>query len=276
MTADLSAGAGVHLVASYGEGFRSPQARDLKEGERVPFASARSVEGGLRLKQGSLFQASAVAFGSWLGHDRVFDATARQNVEAPPSVRAGGAGAVAVRSGPIGTSVSATYTRAEFTGGDATFAAGDPVPYAPALVLRADTYLGGRLGKVAGSKITGRLGFALEGAAGRPMPGGGEGKALVSVDGLAALGWRGVELALNGTNLLDQRHYDSQYVYVASFDGSPTLPAPSRHVLVAAPTTVFLTLQIRVRGAKADHEQREEKRCLLGAQTEEEEDACRD
>src|SRR6185312_14680338 len=43
---DYAAGRGVHLIASYGEGFRTPQARDLAEGQTIPFATIQSLEFG--------------------------------------------------------------------------------------------------------------------------------------------------------------------------------------------------------------------------------------
>lgn len=251
--ADVAAGGGVHLVASYGDGFRSPQARDLAEGDRVPFVKVRSVEAGVRLKEQKLFQGSIVGFGSWLGNDRVFDATSRQSKEAPASVRAGAQLAMAVRAGFFGANLSGTYTYARFTGSDATFHEGDPVPYAPSMVLRSDMFIKGKLAKPFGKELTGRLGAGVEGIAGRSLPGGRIGKDLVCVDALAALEWRGVELSLTGTNLLNLRYYDSQYVYVSNFEKSEALPAPSEHVLVAAPTAVMLTARVYIQGFKSEN-----------------------
>jgi hypothetical protein len=250
---DVATGGGVHAVASYGDGFRSPQARELAEGESVPFTKVRSVEAGLRLKEANTFQGSVVGFGSWLGHDRVFDATAHQNIEAPPTVRAGAQVAMSVHAGPFGASLSGTYTRARFTGSDANFKEGDPVPYAPSIVLRDDMYVTGTLAKPLGKELTGRLGAGVQGVAGRSLPGGQNGKGFVCLDAVAAVAWRGVELALNGTNLLGLQYYDSHYVYVSNFEKSPSLPAPSAHVLTAAPTAVMLTLQVHVRGAKPSY-----------------------
>ncbi|WP_437573428.1 TonB-dependent receptor [Sorangium sp. So ce887] len=252
--ADVAVRGGVHVVASYGEGFRSPQARDLAEGERVPFTKVRSVEAGVRLKEGRLFQGSAVGFGSWLGNDRVFDATSRQHVEAPPSVRAGAQLVMSARSGPFGAHLSGTYTHARFTGSDARFAEGDPVPYAPAFVLRDDVFASGTVGELFGKEVTVRVGAGVEGVAGRSLPGGRAGKDSVSLDAVAAVGWRGMDLALNGTNLLGLRYYDAQYVYVSNFEKGLPPPPPSPHVLVAAPTALMLTLQIHIRGKTREPE----------------------
>jgi hypothetical protein len=273
-TIDVAAGGGVHLVASYGDGFRSPQARDLKEGERVPFTTVRSIEGGLRYKLLTGFQASAVGFSSWLSHDRVFDATTRENVEAPASMRAGASVAVTARSGPFGMSLSGTYARARFTDSDANFQKGDPVPYAPAFVLRDDAFVTGRLGRMGGHSLKGRVGVGVQGMAGRALPGGRDGQDLVNLDGTASLSWRFLEMALNGTNLLGQRYYDSQYVYVENFAKKTPLPPPTPHVLVAAPTAVFLTVQVHLRLKKSDQEAGSEAWCLKRARTDDQIDAC--
>ncbi|MGK3961552.1 hypothetical protein WMF38_51655 [Sorangium sp. So ce118] len=112
-----------------------------------------------------------MGFGSWLGYDRVFDATSRQSVEAPPSARAGAQLAVSARSGPFGAHLSGTYTHAPFTGSDERFREGDPVPYAPAFVLRDDVFASGAVGKLLGKEVTVRVGAGVEGAAGRSLPG---------------------------------------------------------------------------------------------------------
>ena len=275
ITADYSAGGGAHLVASYGEGFRSPQVRDLREGERVPFAKVRSVEGGLRWKISGV-QTSVVGFGSWLAHDRVFEATERRNVEAPPSTRLGGAAAATLRSGPFGTSFSATYTRAWFTESDARFRENELVPYAPMLVLRNDAFIVTSLGRLDERHVMARIGLGFEGVAGRPLPGGRDGKNIVYLDGVAALGWKSLELAVNATNLLGLRYYDAQYVYASNFDRSSVVGPAQPHVLVAPPTAVFVTLQVHLRPTREHMRLEESERagCLREAKSTADEEAC--
>jgi hypothetical protein len=255
VTVDYAAGGGVHLLASYGEGFRSPQARLLHEGDRVPFATIQSVEMGARWKDGKLAQASLVGFGSWLDQDLLFDALQRANVPAPASSRAGVAAAFESRLGAFGTAASATYTYAVFTGSDATFHGGDPVPYAPALVIRDDAFVIAPFGKVGGDKVTGRFGLGLQGAFGAMLPGGESAKPAAYLDGLASVAWRSLELSLNGMNLLDRRYDDLQYVYVSNFGKSALLPAATNHVLVAPPAAVFLTLQVLLQTHPRDEDQ---------------------
>ncbi len=275
---DYALSGGVHLLASYGEGFRSPQVRELAEGERVPFATTRGVEAGAKWKSGRLLQTSFVGFGNWLSHDRIFDASLRQNAEAPSSQRLGLAGALTLRSGPFGSSISATYTNARFTGSDARFVDGQRVPYAPAFVARNDAFVVGSLGRVLDRHVMGRVGMGLEGVAGRVLPDGRAAKDVAYVDAVAALGWRSIEVAINATNLLGLRYYDSQYVYASNFERSPTIGTPTSHVLVAPPTAVFVTLQIHLRGSKNDTDSprktKTDDACLASAKSTAEEEEC--
>jgi iron complex outermembrane recepter protein len=275
VTADYAAGGGVHLIASYGEGFRSPQVRDLREGDRVPFAKVRSVEGGMKWNDGNV-QTSVVGFGSWLQKDRVFEATERRNVEAPPSTRVGASAALTMRAGPFGSSASVTYARAWFTASDARFQENMLVPYAPAVVVRNDAFLMVSLGRFEGRHVMGRLGLGFEGVAGRPLPGGRDGKNVVYADGVAAVGWHWLELAFTATNLLGLGYYDAQYVYASNFDRNPGIAAPAPHVLVAPPTTFFLTLQVHLRASKEkpDRTEASRKQCLERAKNTADEESC--
>src|SRR5690606_37820415 len=108
--------------------------------------------------------------------DRVFDPLLRENAHAPPSRRIGAATAVSARVKPFAASMSATYTHAEFTGTDARFREGEPVPYAPRLVLRTDASVTQRLGRVLGRRVVGKLGAGIEGAAERFLPDGSSAK----------------------------------------------------------------------------------------------------
>src|SRR4029079_18062389 len=52
----------LRLSASYGEGYRSPQARQLEEGEQAPFAKVRSYEAGATVREGDQISLSAIAY----------------------------------------------------------------------------------------------------------------------------------------------------------------------------------------------------------------------
>jgi hypothetical protein len=124
----------------------------------------------------------------------------------------------------------------------------------------------------------GRLGMGFEGVAGRSLPDGRDAKDVVYVDAVAAVGWRSLEVAVNGTNLLGLRYYDSQYVYASNFERSPTVGPATSHVLVAPPTAVFVTLQIHLRGTKSDsgspRDDRADGACVAAARSTAEEEEC--
>jgi len=239
-TVDYAAGGGAHLIASYGQGFRSPQARTLAEGQRVPFAVVHSTEAGVRIKSPG-WRGSLVGFASWLDQDRVFDPTLLENVPAPSSRRLGAATALAAHSGIFSTAFSATYTHAVFTGTDARFRDGDPVPYAPRFVARSDVSIADRIATFAGKPVSGKLGVAMEGAVERYLPLALRGTNALFLDALAAATWREFELGVSATNLLSLGYFDAQY-----------LISGAQYVLVAPPTMVLLTLEIHIEGRKTN------------------------
>jgi len=243
--ADYAAGHGVHVVASYGEGFRSPQARDLVEGQRVPFATIQSVEAGARMKTGKKWQGSLVGFASWLSQDRVFDPLVRESTPTPSSSRLGAAAALAFRLGIFGTNVSVTYVRAVFTGSDDRFHDGNGVPYAPSFVLRDDVFAIVPLGRLSDRPVVGRFGVGLQEAGGAVLPGGGAAANVMYVDALASASWREFELGLNAMNVFNQRYDDVEYFYRSNFAPSASLPPPAARVLVAPPASVFATLCVQ-------------------------------
>ena len=74
-TLDLRALRWLSALASYGEGYRSPQARQLAEGERAPYTKVRAFELGVRGRAGNRDQLAftAAAFTTSLSEDLAFD-----------------------------------------------------------------------------------------------------------------------------------------------------------------------------------------------------------
>ena len=68
ITVDGTIAEGIHAVGSYGEGFRSPQARSLGDGEKTPFTTVRSLEAGVRFATG-IATGSVAAFRTTLSND---------------------------------------------------------------------------------------------------------------------------------------------------------------------------------------------------------------
>jgi hypothetical protein len=244
-TADLLIVPGLRLLASYGEGFRSPQARSLAEGETTPFTRVRSGEVGLRLARAAV-AASLAAFHTRLSDDLVFDQGTGRNERVPATRRTGAAGEVTVTPLPwLLGAASGTYTRAVFAGSDATYASGALVPYAPQWVFRADAAATPALGTWRGWPMRARLGLGASWLARRPLPYAEWGHDVFLVDVSAGARLGRVELGLDVFNVLDARWFDGEFVYASRWN--PTQAAslvPQRHVTVGAPRTAFVTLTL--------------------------------
>lgn len=244
-TADVALAPWLHALASYGEGFRSPQARSLAEGETTPFTSVRSYETGLRLGASGV-AASLAAFQTSLSDDLVFDQATGRNERVPATRRRGAAADVVVTPRPwLVGAVSATYAHAAFTAGDAQLGAraGDLVPYVPQWVFRADAAARPTLGTWRGIPIAGRLGAGASLMARRPLPYGEWGHDVFLIDTAAALRVGRVELTAEVFNVLDARWYDGEFVYASRWNpGQAASLVPQRHVTVGAPRTLFFSM----------------------------------
>jgi hypothetical protein len=238
---------GLHAMLSYGEGFRSPQARSLGDGEKTPFTTVRSMEVGLRFSS-DVASGSLSAFRTTLNGDLVFDAATTRNEAVPGSTRLGSAVELTVE--PVSwlmASGSATYTRATFTASDSQFHSGDKLPYVPQLIVREDTAFTPVLGHLGSRVLTGRLGVAMTGMFNRPQPYGQFGHNVFLLDALAQVRLQQVALGLDVFNVLGAHWYDSEFTYSANWrPGAAAHLVPERYVTVGAPRTVLLTLSLFV------------------------------
>ena len=248
LTIDYSLLPRTHLVASYGDGFRSPQARSLSNGERTFLTEVASYELGLRYGGGGRLAGSLAGFYTDLSEDLVFDPATARNERVPGTARKGIAAEMTARANDLLLlSSSATYTHAAFTGASSQYGKGDLLPYVPQLVLRTDAALKQKLGRVLGRDLEGRVGAGLEGLVGRPLPFGELGRNVFLVDASAGLRLKEVELGVDVFNVLDASWYDGQFVYASNFSRAAS-PArvPFRHVTVGPPRTIFFSLTLRV------------------------------
>jgi iron complex outermembrane receptor protein len=236
---------GLHGVLSYGEGFRSPQARSLGDGEKTPFTTIRSMEAGFRYVT-SVMNGSLSAFRTTLNDDLVFDAATTRNEPVPASIRVGAAVEFVIQPNDwFVSSGSATWTRATFTQSDTNYQSGDRLPYVPELILREDLAFRPVLGRLWSRAVTGRFGTALTGMVNRPQPYGGFGHDVFLVDLVAEVRVREVALGLDVFNLLDSRWYDSEFTFSANWNpGQIARLVPERYVTVGAPRTLLLAASL--------------------------------
>ncbi len=246
-TADARITRGLHAMLAYGEGFRSPQARSLGNGERTPFTTVRSLEAGLRYASMTI-TGSLSAFRTTLNNDLVFDAATTRNERVPASARAGVALEFVIKPASwFVSSGSGTYTQARFTESDARYRSGDKLPYVPEVILRQDLAFTPTLGRVWSRNLTGRFGTALTGMFNRPQPYGAFGHDVFLIDALAEVRLKELAVGLDVFNLFDARWYDSEFTYSANWNpGAAARLVPERYVTVGAPRTILATLSLFV------------------------------
>jgi TonB family protein len=242
------------LMASYGEGYRSPQARLLEEGENAPFAKVRSVEGGARLR---LFDdrllVTAAGYGTFLSADQAFDPTEGRAEPIGPTRRAGVVGYVVARPWPfLVGSLSVTYVRATLespppatpTNPAPPFTPGQLLPYVPPVVVRADIGFNKEVvRKLWRGPLSVRAGVGFTYLSPRPLPFGQSADPVHLLDASVGVRWWFVELGLETFNLIGQQYAAVEYSY-ASWWGTTSVPSrvPARHFAAGPPRTILGTL----------------------------------
>jgi TonB family protein len=245
LTAEVGIISGLTAVASYGEGFRSPQARSLSEGQKTPFAEVQSYEIGARYRDERL-KASVAGFQTLLSEDLVFDQSTARNETTPATRRTGLALDFSALPTPwLVSSANLTYTRAEFRASGNGYVEGDLVPYAPETIIRTDLAFTPVLGHLLNRTLQGRFGAATTFLGGRPLPYGETGHDVFLLDARAAVRLKEVELSLDAFNLLDAKWYDGEFVYASNFNpgAAPSL-VPQRHVTVGSPRTLWVSVAL--------------------------------
>lgn len=242
-TADLTITPGLHALASAGQGFRSPQARSLGDGEKTPFASVNSFELGLRYKD-SVFDAYAAGFYTTLDKDLVFDHVTGRNEAVPATQRAGlSADIVARPARYLLTTVSVTFTHASFTASDQRYQAGDLLPYVPQLVARTEVAFTPTITTLWRRPLTAHVGLGTTLLHGRPLPYDEIGHDIFTADARLSARLKEVEITCDLTNLVGARYYDGEFVYASSWDrGKAPSLLPVRHVTVGPPFGAFFSL----------------------------------
>ena len=230
----------LRLFGSYGNGFRSPQALSLGQGESAPFTSVHAGELGGRLRAGQWLDLTLAGFVTHVAQDLIFDHASGKTVATGGTTRGGVS--LMVESRPLswlhGT-LGATYTRAVLD------ESGEVLPYAPPLVLRLDLDARRGLTQLWGRDLVlfGGLGIGLVGP--RPLPYGEQTRTVTLVDLGVGLELSPVSLSVELFNLADVRWRDGEFVYASSFDQQgPRSLVPARHFTAGRPFTAQGTLTL--------------------------------
>ncbi|MDB4989867.1 MAG: Outer rane receptor protein [Myxococcaceae bacterium] len=244
------------LSAAYGEGYRSPQALLLSEGEPAPFTKVRSADAGARYTFGSVASLRASGYYTHLGQDVVFEPTEGRVTPAGPSTRVGAVLFGELRPVPwLRGAASFTYVRATLdnppprTVEDPSppFAKGQRLPYVPPCVLRLDASAEHALTELRGETLSGRAGLGFTYWSQRPLPYSEHTSAVSLLDGSAALTYRIFQLDLSVFNLLNLKYSAMELSAASNWDPSATPSRiPVRHVMAGAPRSWLLSLGARL------------------------------
>jgi iron complex outermembrane recepter protein len=252
LAAEVLAHEKLRILAAYGEGFRSPDATTLGEGERAPYTKVRSGDVGFRVDLAERFHVLATGFVTQLSDDVYFDATEGRLERLAPSRRSGAS--LFAEASPLDWlrgSLSATYVRgvlleaqaASVEDPDPAFARGEAIPFVPPWVLRAELAAEHRVGRVKGHDLVGSLGLAYQAVGRRPLPFGQRADEIHLVDAVLRLRAGVLHASLEAMNLLDRRWAAEELVYASNFNPAATPSrVPARHLKAGAPRMLMFTL----------------------------------
>ena len=197
---------------SYGQGIRSIDPLYITDNAATPFAHVQSVDGGATYSR-SIGEVSVVVrsiFSTHVDQDLIFSETAGRNILGGGTTRTGWLGAVRASTDWFDESASITLVKATF---DDT---ADLVPYVPQSVFRSDTALSHTF-SISGEAIKASVGLGVSFIGARPLPYGQWSDTVFLVDASMHARWRGVELALAASNLLDTRYKLGEFNYASDF-----------------------------------------------------------
>ncbi|MEZ4287203.1 MAG: TonB-dependent receptor [Polyangiales bacterium] len=247
----------ITLLGAYGEGFRSPQARTLEDGERAPFTKVRSADLGVRYHPSEYFLLSVSSYWTRVADDVAFEAREGRLERIGATRRLGLSMYTEVR--PIDAllaSASLTYVDAEQLErppGSAddpqpAFSSGQNLPNVPPLVLRIDLGASGEIKDELGKhSLTGRLGTGYSFLSKRPLPFGQKSAPVSLLDASGTLGWGPLQFTLEVFNLFDSRYAAVEYNFVSNWTpDSPASRLPARHLSAGAPRTFMATLGVEL------------------------------
>lgn len=243
------------IRAAYGEGYRSPQARILEDGEEAPFSKVRSADVGVRLDWQDRYELTLAGYATQLSDDVAFDAE-EGRLERIGATRRVGAVAHAhvhpldwVHAASSVTVVDAELLEpppATAEEPQPPFEPGQNLPFVPPVVVRVDLGVHPTLARdVAGRALVGRAGVGFSFLSPRPLPFGEFADPVSLLDGSVGLGWGPFELSLESYNLLDTRYAASEFHFASAWDPeAPRSRTPARHIAAGAPFSFLVSLGV--------------------------------
>ena len=243
------------LRAAYGEGYRSPQARQLEDGEPAPFTKVRSADLGVTMKWDERLTLTLAGYFTHLSDDVAFDAAEGRLERTGASQRLGAV--LYAQSRPLPwliSSLSLTVVDAELlepppaTAADPqpAFEEGQRLPFVPPVVARID--IGAQrqlLPDVAGKPLRGRFGTGFTFLSQRPLPYGAFAKPVGLLDLGTSLWWGPVGLHLDMFNVLNVQYAVAELNFPSHWrPSSAPSRLPARHTAAGAPLSWRTSLEI--------------------------------
>jgi TonB family protein len=248
----------LQIIGAYGEGFRSPQAITLVDGEIAPFSRVRSLDFGLRSQIGKNdeLKLTLTGYRTWLNQDVYFDPNEGQLENIGPTSRTGFVFyAVAEPLSWLAGALSVTYVHAVLDGPPPPtvenptppFGQGDLLPYVPPWVVRLDLAASGDLTELGKHPLRGHLGLAYTYVGSRPLPFSQFADPFSTLDLSGRLSWWMLELGIQIYNLLDKQYAGNEFAFVSDWDPSAVQSRiPARHISAGQPRIVLFTIGLRL------------------------------
>jgi iron complex outermembrane recepter protein len=244
------------ILAAYGEGYRSPQARLLEDGEETPFSKVRSADFGVRFDLGDPLRLTVGGYYTHLSDDVAFDAGEGRLERIGATERIGAVLHAVTRPMPgwVG-SLSFTFVDATLLQPppptaeepQPAFSEGQNLPFVPPIVVRADlgahqTFIEG----LAGRSLDGRTGLGFSFLSPRPLPYGAFADPVALLDASAALSWGPIELAFELFNALSSTYAAVEYSFPSDWEPNDGVRprTPARHTAAGAPLSYLLSLRV--------------------------------
>ncbi len=244
------------IFMSYGEGYRSPQARLLEDGEEAPFSKVKSSDLGVRFDWGSAFRLALGGYHTKLSDDVAFEASEGRLERTGATQRLGFFAHLNSQPFPwLISSLSATFVNAELldpppASAEEPFPAfqkGQQLPFVPPLVVRADVAVQHNLIQRLGLfPLQARMGLGFSHLSPRPLPYNQFADSVSLLDVSAGLVWGRLNISFELYNALNTEYAALEYSFPSDWTPNDGIRSrtPMRHRAAGSPLSWLLTLGV--------------------------------
>jgi len=237
------------LLAAYGQGYRSPQARQLEEGEQAPFARVSSIDAGFKIQHQTWFKISGSFYQTRLSYDLAFDPNSARLERLGPTTRTGMSLQILLEPWSfLSISTHLTYVHASLDSPPIAtvsvptpaFKQGQLMPYVPPWVFHTDIGFHHTIAHLWGKPLLLKAGSSITVLSPRPLPYQEFSPTVTLLDASIGLRRDFIEIGIDGSNLLNLKYAQTEYSYV-SYWQTATVPSrvPMRHISAGAPFTLM-------------------------------------